>query len=201
VQCVGASKPSAPVASPPLGLASVPQRIAAVLAGKGKAAAVPEAGGGGQHSPLAPAAELLARLQKELRLSKGQARRVWETLLFAVAVPAGERAMAAVEGMVRSRLEAQVAAAKQDSRGKSLRDTEGEGFVMCRGAAGPGGAIKPGAMVPVEGVSGEQQHAAIEEAVAGRAQQLREVVGLVGGEDEDGGEEEEEEEEAEEEEA
>jgi GNAT superfamily N-acetyltransferase len=169
--------------------AAAEAHIAAALAAAAPGAAPAPATSGGQ---LVPPPAVLARLQRELRMNKGQARRMWETLLYATAAPAGPDAVAAVEGQVRAALGAAVAAAKQDSRGKSLRDFKGHGerpdFAMFRGAA-PAGAVTAGAVVPVEGVSAELQGEEIEAAVAARVAEMRRVVGLAGAGGSESGEE------------
>jgi len=147
-----------------------------VLAGKGKASANGEKGETSPAGPMAASAQVIARLQKEMRLSKQQARRMWENVLYAVAAESGEtQSVASVEGMVAAVLEAQVAGAKAGSQGKAVVDTEA-GFVMFRSrkameAAAPGS-------VPVEGMSAEQQREAIQEAVALRVDEMRRLIGI-----------------------
>jgi histone acetyltransferase 1 len=149
-------------------------RLAAAADTKGKA---PAAAAGA--APLAPPPEVLARLRAELRLARGQAKRVWDALLFAAAAAAGGgAALAAAEGHVRAGVRASVAAARAGAAGKSIRATEGEGFVMCRGAAAAGGAPVRGAVVPVEGATAEQHAAEVEGAVAARVRELRRAAGL-----------------------
>lgn len=146
----------------------------------------------GALSPLSATPECLARLQKELRLSRQQATRMWEGLLYSVAVPQGVPATAAVEGMVQAALEAQVAGAKKGSEGKKLVDTA-SGFVMVKSKAkGSAAALAAPGAVPVEGVSAEQTREAIRQAVAIRVDEMRRLVGLptVGGDEEEEEEEE-----------
>ena len=141
-------------------------------------------------SPLCASPECLARLQKDLRLSRQQASRMWEGLLYAVAVPQGVPATAAVEGMVQAALEAQISGAKKGSEGKKLVETA-SGFVMLKSKAKKSAAAlaAPGA-VPVEGVSAEQTREAIRQAVALRVDEMRRLIGLptVDEDDDDEGE-------------
>jgi len=138
-------------------------------------------------SPLSASPECLARLQKDLRLSRQQASRMWEGLLYAVAVPQGVPATAAVEGMVQAALEAQVAGAKKGSEGKKLVETA-SGFVMLKSKSqGSAAALAAPGAVPVEGVSAEQTREAIRQAVALRVDEMRRLIGLptVAGDDEE----------------
>ncbi|KAI3437922.1 hypothetical protein D9Q98_000367 [Chlorella vulgaris] len=148
------------------------ERIAALAAdkGKGTARAVPTSRGSSSSSsraakqaalehPLAAPAPVLERLRGELRLSKLQAGSVWRVLVFVVGK--GEAAVeAGVEGMIRQQLVAQLAAAKEDAQGKSLRDTE-TGFIMCRGVSEVKSMLP---LLPVEEQSAEQQAEAVEES-------------------------------------
>lgn len=61
----------------------------------------------------------LSRAQAELRISKQQARRVWEALLLLLGskVKQSERVVAAVEAMIVRNMLNQVAAAKKDAAG------------------------------------------------------------------------------------
>ncbi len=138
-------------------------------------------------SPLSATPECLTKLQKELRVSRKQASRMWEGLLYAVAVPQGVPATAAVEGMVSAALEAQVAGAKKGSEGKKLVETE-SGFVMLKSKSkGSAAALAAPGAVPVEGVSAEQTREAIRQAVALRVDEMRRLVGLptVAGDDDE----------------
>lgn len=138
-------------------------------------------------SPLSASPECLARLQKDLRLSRQQASRMWEGLLYAIAVPQGVPATAAVEGMVQAALEAQVAGAKKGSEGKKLVETA-SGFVMLKSKSkGSAAALAAPGAVPVEGVSAEQTREAIRQAVALRVDEMRRLIGLptVAGDDGD----------------
>ncbi len=136
-------------------------------------------------SPLSATPECLARLQKDLRLSRQQATRMWEGLLYAVAVPQGVPATAAVEGMVQAALEAQVAGAKKGSEGKKLVDTK-SGFVMLKSKSkGSAAALAAPGAVPVEGVSAEQTREAIRQAVGIRVDEMRRLVGLPSQEEDD----------------
>lgn len=170
-------------------------RLKSVLDGKG--AERNNEGNTAVPSALSASPELLARLRQEFRISRQQAGRMWEGLLYAVAVPLGDAATAAVAGLVGASLESQVAAAKKESQGKLLRETKG-GFVMTKYKSDRSAAslAAPGA-VPVEGVTSEQQQDAIREAVAFRVEELQRLVGLSNEEDEEDGEEEDEEEEEE----
>ncbi|GAB4819463.1 hypothetical protein N2152v2_006509 [Parachlorella kessleri] len=165
-----------------------------------------EAEGEGASSALALAPADLARAQKELRITKQQARarREWEGLLLLLGsqLPQSERREAvgaAVRDMILRRVTNQVAAAKRDAAGKVPRTTEG-GFVMTKpprrhqaAAQGGGGgsaangsaagaaaaAAGSGLMpggVPVEGVSPEQQAEEIEQAVEVRMGELQKLV-------------------------
>ena len=119
-------------------------------------------------------------------MGKQQARRMWESLLYAVAVKKDSpQATAAVEGLVRSSLEAAVAAAKKGAQGKAVVETP-SGFVMCRSRSAMRAAA-PGA-VPVEGVTAEAQQLAIQESVALRVEEMRRLVGLSSGEEDEEGE-------------
>lgn len=170
--------------------------LASLTAQKGKAEAEPN--GAPAPSPLAPSPETLSKLQSQLRLSKQQAKRSWENLLYAVAVEQGAKAadedgdmeasaqaVAAVEGLVAGSIEAQVANAKKGSEGKAVTETD-SGFVMAKTKRG----VKPSGAgyVPVEGASAEQQREAIQKAVAVRVEEMRRLVGLrnEGEDDEEG---------------
>ena len=146
-------------------------------------------------SPLAASPEFLLRLQRELRISRKQAGRMWEGLLYAVAVPHGPEATAAVEGLIQALIEAQVSSAKQDTQGKIVRDIKGGGFVMYKSKkkGSPAELAAPGA-VPVEGVTADQQRDAIEDAVAVRVHEMKRLVGVAIDDAEDGDDCEEEEE-------
>ena len=143
-----------------------------------------------EPSALTPSPELLARCRDDFRLSRQQATRMWEGLLYAVAVPLGDAAIAAVEGLIQASLEAQVAAAKKESQGKVLRETE-SGFVMSKSRSDRSAAAlaAPGA-VPVEGVTSDQQQEEIRGAVSFRVLELQRLVGLSNGEEEEESEEE-----------
>ena len=157
-----------------------------VLKGKGKEVKKEDENGRNeQPSPLSAPSPLLTRLQKEIRMSRQQSVRMWEGLLYAVAVPLGLEALASVEGLVRASIEAQVSGAKKGSEGKKLTDTE-SGFVMVKvKQQGSAAALAAPGVVPVEGVSAEQQRQAIGDAVAGRVDELRRLVGLKTSTDDD----------------
>jgi hypothetical protein len=111
------------------------QRLTALAASNGKAAAAPAVNGGGRAArlaalehPLAAPAELLERLRRELRLSRLQAGAVWRVLVYVTGggTPA---AVAGVQDMIRQQLVAQLAAAKDDAQGEA-----GAAFTCSRAA-------------------------------------------------------------------
>jgi histone acetyltransferase 1 len=143
---------------------------------KGKAPAIGENGAAAPResnpSPLHPSAETLCKLQKEFRMSKQQARRMWENFMYAMATRKGSMELAAVKGMVLSWVETQVAMAKKGSEGKAIQETD-KGFVMCRTKR----KVAPGA-VPVEEMTAEQMSRAVQAAVDDRIAEIhRTVVG------------------------
>ncbi|KAL4422981.1 hypothetical protein ABPG77_005461 [Micractinium sp. CCAP 211/92] len=178
------------------------ERLAALAADKGKGAAANGHGstaGNGKAAaraaaaahPLAPPPALLERLRKELRLSKLQAGLVWRALLLVAG--GGEAAAAAgVESLIWQAIIAQVAEAKGDAQGKSVRETD-KGFVMCRGAGEAGGAQSKIPLLPVEEQSAEQQAEAVEEAVQQQFEFVKGVAAkFLGGDEEDEGDDDEE---------
>lgn len=156
-------------------LQAAAERLAALAADKGKGAAAANGNGSiagsgkvaaravaAAHPLVAPPAAL-ERLRKELRLSRLQAGLVWRALLL-VAGRGEAPAAAGVESLIRQAILAQVAEAKGDAQGKSVRETD-KGFVMCRGAGSAVGAQSKIPLLPVEEQSAEQQAEAVEEAV------------------------------------
>ncbi|EFN55767.1 hypothetical protein CHLNCDRAFT_145199 [Chlorella variabilis] len=160
--------------------AAAAERISALAGDKGKSSAATANGSGSgsgkaarlaalEH-PLAAPAEVLSRLRSELRLTRLQAGVVWRVLVYVVGK--GEAAVVeGVKGMIRQQLVAQLAAAKEDAQGKSVRETD-KGFIMCRGAATTKSAIP---LLPVEEQSAEQQADAVEESTE---QQLEAVAAV-----------------------
>ncbi|KAL4451974.1 hypothetical protein ABPG75_007636 [Micractinium tetrahymenae] len=181
------------------------EHLAALAADRGKGAVTANGNGSAAGSskaaaraaaaahPLAAPPAVLERLRKELRLSRLQAGLVWRVLLLVVG--RGEAAVAAgVESLVRQAILAQVAEAKGDAQGKSVRETD-KGFVMCRGAGGAGAAAQGRIpLLPVEEQTAEQQAEAVEEAAQQQFEFVRGVAAkFLGGDDdeEEGGDEEE----------
>lgn len=148
------------------------------------------------RNQLKASAELLQHLRKDLRLSRQQAKRMWESLLYKVALDLGTDAIAAVEKFLHSTLESQVLEAKQESQDKKMITTEGQGFMLFKQKSKYNGFKNASAdqtTLPVEEMSEEKQKAALLEAVNERIEELNRLCcpsrGLDRGE-EDGGEEE-----------
>lgn len=145
--------------------------LKAVATSKGKehriGGDVDHSAGGALSLPL----NVRDRMQKELRLSKSQARRVWEVLLYAAAQESGQESavLSSVEGTIKS----SVKAAQKGVENKRVEETE-SGFVMYRRATTKKSAI-PAA--PVEEASREQKEAEIEAAIKQRIDEIRAVFG------------------------
>jgi histone acetyltransferase 1 len=125
--------------------------------------------------PLRASAELLQRMRKDFRLSRQQAKRMWESLLYKVALELGAYGIGAVEEFIHSTLESQVLEAKQESQEKKMVMTEGQGFVLFKQKSKKNGFKNPSAdqsTLPVEEMSEEKQRAAISEAVNERIEEL-----------------------------
>ena len=147
------------------------QALAAVAGAKGKEPASAEgAPAAALLAALALKPAVLARAQAELRINKQQVRRCWEALLFLLAAPQGGAVADAVTAAVVGRVTGQVSSAKRCASGKSVSDTD-KGFVMCRGAGGLEGKAPP-----AEGMSAEEQAAAVEEAAEQRLAEVERVV-------------------------
>lgn len=132
-------------------------------------------GKGVRNHKLRASAELLQRMRKDFRLSRQQAKRMWESLLYKVALELGAHATAAVEDFIQSTLESQVLEAKQESQDKKMVMTEGQGFVLFKQKPRKNGFKNPSAdqsTLPVEEMSEEKQRAAILEAVNERIEEL-----------------------------
>lgn len=123
-----------------------------------------------QVSPLSASTNTLERMQKELRMSRHQSRRMWEALIFEQAQSIGATAVAATEGLVRASIEAAVTSAKQGSANKVITETE-TGFVMCKTKKN----VTLG-MIPVEEMTEVQQQEAIDAAVNMRLTELRRMI-------------------------
>jgi hypothetical protein len=69
-------------------------------------------------SALAPSAEVVQHAQRELKLGKQQLRRVWEVLLYMLAIAKGTEAADSIQEQIYGRIQAQVSAAEKQSSGE-----------------------------------------------------------------------------------
>lgn len=113
-------------------------------------------GAAGLELLLMPTAEVAARAQEELKLSSVWFKRVWESVVLPVAKASGEKAMAAVVGLMSVRIGGGEGASKV-AEGKRTWDTQ-TGFVMARTKAAVG--------LPAVMDDGEQSAAERTEAIA-----------------------------------
>jgi histone acetyltransferase 1 len=157
-------------------------RAAASDKGKGKA-------DDKESSPTSPFnlnPELRAKMQTELKLSKSQAQRVWETMLYSIADSTNQTE--AVSAWIEDSLKESIASAQNGAVNKAVKDTE-DGWVMYRGAVpGTGKPVVP--LAPVEEASAEQKGESIKQFRKQRMADIKAVLGFESDEDEDEDEEE-----------